>query len=108
MHPSGSGVPPPQTPAVHTSPLVHGLPSVHVVPSVTFGCVHAPAPLHSSRVHWFVSGVQRVPARSKQSSSVSLQSSAHSEPPVHGSPLWRHAPPAQVSVPLQKRPSSQD
>ena len=51
---------------------------------------------------------QVLPERSKQLSVASLQVSAHSVPPVHGSPAWTQAPPLQVSVPLQNNPSLHD
>jgi len=60
--------------------------------------------LHSSVVQTLPSSVHDVPAVSKQLSAASLHASAHSVPPVHGSPPWLlHDPPLQVSVPLQYR-----
>ena len=50
-----------------------------------------------------------MPSESKQLSAVSLHASAHSEPPVQGSPACtEQLPPEQVSLPLQNRPSLHD
>src|SRR5439155_504669 len=54
-----------------------------------------------SSVHGTLAGVWQLLA-------ASLHMSLHSAPPVHGSPLCVQVPPLQVSVPLQKRPSSQE
>src|SRR5439155_1380496 len=72
---------PAHTSLLQTSPVVHGFRSSHG--AVVFGCVQVPSPSH-----W--ASVQTSPSA------------------VHGSPLCAQVPPLQVSVPLQKRPSSQD
>jgi len=105
-------------PPVHGSPLCVQAPPLQVsVPlqkrpslhgAVFFGCVHAPAPLHTSSVQTLPSLVQAVPAPAWQSWAASLHELLHSAPPVHGSPLCVQVPPLQVSVPLQKSPSSQE
>jgi hypothetical protein len=92
----------------HSSFSVHVLPSLQDDPSGRPGCVQAPAPSHSSSVQVFASAVHGVPGASKQESASSSQASAHSDPLMHGSPAWTsHAPPLQVSAPLQKSPSLQ-
>src|SRR5439155_24812850 len=67
-----------------------------------------PTPWQVSSVQTWPWLVQAVPAAVWQSWAASLQMSSHSAPPVHGSPPCVQVPPLQVSVPLQKRPSSQD
>jgi hypothetical protein len=78
----------------------------HVVPALPAVCAQAPAPSHASTLHGLPSVLHGVPLGSKQSSAASLQRSAHSDPAVHGSPVCPQVPPLQVSVPVQKSPSS--
>src|SRR5689334_4911646 len=85
----------------------HGPPAArHTIPALPAGCAHAPDPSHSSTVQALESAVHAEPAATKQFWLASLQMSAHSGPPAHGSPACVHVPPAQVSTPLQKIPSS--
>jgi hypothetical protein len=66
-----------------------------------------PWPSQISLVHTSPSSVQHVFAAVKQFRSVSLHVVLHSAPPAHGSPACRlQLPPLQVSLPLQKTPSS--
>jgi hypothetical protein len=98
--------PPPQAPPEQVSPVLQASPSSHG--DVLSVATQFPAPSHLSSVHEFPSSEHGVPAATKQSSSVSLQPSAHSVPPAQGSPVWfAHVPPLHVSLPLQNRPSLQ-
>src|SRR5439155_11159840 len=108
--------------SLHSGPLAHGSPLCVQTPplqvsvplqkrlslqeAVLFGCVQAPAPLHTSSVQTLPSLVQAVPAAVWQLWADSLYVLLHSRPLAHGSPLCVHVPALQVSVPLQKTPSS--
>src|SRR3990172_1871367 len=79
------GRPPTQEPFAHWSVSVHASPSSHG--AVLAGLPHPPLPSHSSAVQGFWSSVPSVPAAVKQSSPASSQTSLHSSPPAHGSPV---------------------
>jgi len=109
---------------LHSAPPAHGSPLCVQVPPLqvsvplqknpssqeaVFGvCAQVPEPLQASSVQTLSSLVQAVPAAVWQVAAASLQVLLHSAPPAHGSPLCVQVPPLQVSVPLQKNPSSQD
>jgi hypothetical protein len=107
--PSGGFAHPPDP--LHTSE-VHSMPSGHcvgaVLPALASLEAQAPAPSHvsASVQSLSVELPQEVPAATRHESAASLHTSAHSPPPVHGSPEWlEHVPPLHVSVPLQNSPS---
>src|SRR5437762_2063833 len=95
-----------QVPPLHVSVPLQKRPSLQE--AALLGWVQAPAPLHTSSVQTLPSSGHGTLAGVWQLLAASLHMSLHWAPPVHGSPLCVQVPPLQVSVPSQKRPSSQD
>src|SRR5262249_38440118 len=93
-----------QLPPPHVSGPLQKRPSPRG--AALWGCVRAPVVLLWSFVPSSPAVVQAVPAAAKQLSAASLQVAAHSGPPARGLPACVQVPPLQVSVPLQKSPSS--
>ena len=77
-------VPGSQTPTLHESGTVQASPSSQLA---EFGSPHEPAPSQMSSVQTFPSDEQAVPKTAAHWSPDSSQTSAHSAPPAHGSPV---------------------
>jgi hypothetical protein len=96
-----------QVPPPHVSVPLQKIPSLH--DTVLFVPPHAPPEHWSLDVHTLPSlHALRFGSFAVQVSLLSLQLSAQllsPSGPGQGSPVWLHAPPAQVSVPLQNKPS---
>jgi hypothetical protein len=93
-------VPPPQvSEPLQNSPSLQG--------ALFAGCVQEPEPSQMSSVHGLPSSVHGVPSTFSQLLLLSLHPLLHSVPPEQGSAACcEHVDPAQVSLPLQNRPSS--